>query len=210
MRAWPSLKWCHGYLGHDGTKVKNDEHAFCCRCNVLHQTACYLIPYRQSKTVKGGKGSHYSSVSWCGGGDSNDRKKRGHLYIFMFSDCTSKLACKLYVWHKKLRNDSVAYPDPRSGAFLTPRSGSGIRNWKKTRAIIRHPGWTSRILFENLIPFNFFGLKILKSFDADPGSGILSILDPVSRMEEIGSGIRHKFPGSATMINEKSSEIVHM
>ena len=49
---------------------------------------------------------------------------------------------------------SVADPDPRAVAFLTPGSGSGIEKNP-------NPGWTSRIVF-----------KIFKFFDADP--------DPIS------------------------------
>jgi hypothetical protein len=40
---------------------------------------------------------------------------------------------------------------------------------------------------------NLFWVKILKSFDADPGSG----------MEKFGSGIRYKHPGSATLESTK-------
>jgi hypothetical protein len=49
---------------------------------------------------------------------------------------------------------SVADPDPGSGAFLTPGSGSGMK-------ILDH--------FPRAYT-QFFGLKILKFFDADPGS----------------------------------------
>jgi hypothetical protein len=44
-------------------------------------------------------------------------------------------------------------------------------------------------IFESLK--QFFGLKILKFFDADPdpGSGIFLILDPGPGMEKFGSGI---------------------
>jgi hypothetical protein len=37
---------------------------------------------------------------------------------------------------------------------------------------------------------HFFGVKILKFFDADPGSG----------WKKVGSGIRDKHPGSATLL----------
>jgi|LakMenEpi03Aug12_release.lakeMendotaPanAssembly.Ray.scaffolds.fasta_scaffold4650550_1 hypothetical protein len=47
---------------------------------------------------------------------------------------------------------SVADPGPGSGAFFTP--GSGIRELRNT----------------------FFGVKILKFFDADLGSGVKKIL----------------------------------
>jgi hypothetical protein len=35
-----------------------------------------------------------------------------------------------------------------------------------------------------------FRLKVYLDADSDPGSGILSTMDPVSGMEKIGSGIR--------------------
>ena len=59
--------------------------------------------------------------------------------------------------------------------------------------------------------FAFFGVKILKFFDEDPGSGIR---DPGSGMEtvrirdpgwkKVGSGIRDKHPGSATLVKAAS------
>ncbi len=47
--------------------------------------------------------------------------------------------------------------------------------------------------------FAFFGVKILKFFDEDPGSGIetVQIRDP--GWKKVGSGIRDKHPGSATL-----------
>jgi hypothetical protein len=44
----------------------------------------------------------------------------------------------------------------------------------------------------------FFGLRILKFFDADPGSGMENNSDP--RWKKLGSGIRDKYPGSATLL----------
>jgi hypothetical protein len=76
------------------------------------------------------------------------------------------------------------YPDPGSGAFLTPGPGSGIREGEKIR--IRDPDHISESLKKN------FDLKILKFFDADPGSGVL--LDPGSGMENFGFWIRKKHP----------------
>jgi hypothetical protein len=77
--------------------------------------------------------------------------------------------------------------DPGSGAFLTPRSGSGIGIQDE------HPGSH----FRQLKPF--FGLKILKFLDADadPASG--NLFDPGSEMEKFGSGTRDTYPVSATL-----------
>jgi hypothetical protein len=78
--------------------------------------------------------------------------------------------------------------DPGSTAFLP---GSGIGD--------KHPGSYFRDLSTGI---NFFGLKILKFFDADPDqrSRILSTLDPGFGMEKIRSGIREKHPRSATLV----------
>jgi hypothetical protein len=48
----------------------------------------------------------------------------------------------------------------------------------------------------------FFWIKLLKFFDADPGSGIFLpwIQNLRSGMEKFGPGIRHKHPGSATLV----------
>jgi hypothetical protein len=53
----------------------------------------------------------------------------------------------------------------------------------------------------------FFGVKIIKFFDEDPGSGIRDgdSLDPGSGIRDpgwkkVGSGIRDKHPGSATLV----------
>jgi hypothetical protein len=64
---------------------------------------------------------------------------------------------------------------------LTPGSGDG----KKSRARIwdEHPSF----IFENFL--SVFELKILKFFDADPGSGILPNLGLGSGMAKIGSRI---------------------
>jgi hypothetical protein len=45
----------------------------------------------------------------------------------------------------------------------------------------------------------FFWLKILKFFNADPGS-----LDLGSREEKLRSGIRNKHPGYATLVSDSS------
>jgi hypothetical protein len=62
------------------------------------------------------------------------------------------------------------------GAFLT--LGSGIRGWEKVSIRIRDEqagSWYFLELRNHF--FAFFGVKILKFFDEDPGSGI-NIPDP--------------------------------
>jgi hypothetical protein len=63
----------------------------------------------------------------------------------------------------------VADPDPGSGTFLIPGSGSG----KKSGSGFGIRDESSRSFFRELRN-SFFGLKIIKFFDADPdpGSGI--------------------------------------
>jgi hypothetical protein len=72
-------------------------------------------------------------------------------------------------------------------------SGSGIRN--------EQPG----SYFLELRNHAIFGFKILKFFDADPGSGMgkIRIRDP--GWKKVGSGIRDpdKHPGSATLKRTK-------
>ncbi len=82
-----------------------------------------------------------------------------------------------------------SFADPGSGAFLTP--GSGIRDGKKTR--IRIPDHISESLE------TIFCVKILKFFDADPGSGTEKIRIRYPGWKKFGSGIRDKHPGSATL-----------
>jgi hypothetical protein len=71
--------------------------------------------------------------------------------------------------------------DPGSGTFLTaPDPG-----WKNIQS--QDPGSGKNIpdlIFENLILV--FGLKIVKFFDADPGSGNLSTLDPGWKKSDSG------------------------
>jgi hypothetical protein len=93
-----------------------------------------------------------------------------------------------------LQATSVA--DPGSGAFLTP--GSGIRDpgWVESQ----HPDPGSGIKFLELRNhfFVIFGVKILKFFDADPGSGMETVRIRDPGWKKVGSGIRDKHPGSAT------------
>ena len=72
-------------------------------------------------------------------------------------------------------------------------SGSGIRD--------EQPGSYFLELRNHF--FAFFGVKILKFFDEDPGSGIRDRdrSDPGSGMEK--SRIRDKHPGSATLVPSK-------
>jgi len=91
--------------------------------------------------------------------------------------------------------------DPGLGAFLTP--GSGIRDRRKSASGsgIRDELPGSYYLELRNHFFAVFGIKILKFFDEDPGSGMetVRIRDPV--WKKVGSGIRDKHPGSATLAN---------
>ncbi len=89
--------------------------------------------------------------------------------------------------------------DPGLGAFLTP--GSGIWDGRKsaTGSGIRDEQPGSYLLELRNQFFAFFGVKILKIFVEDPGSGMetVRIWDP--GWKKVGSGIRDKHPGSATL-----------
>jgi hypothetical protein len=89
---------------------------------------------------------------------------------------------------------------------LTPGSGIWDPGWVESQ----HPDPGSRIRDEQLGSyflelrnhfFGFFGVKILKFFDGDPGSGMETgrIRDP--GWKKVGSGIRDKDPGSATLVH---------
>jgi hypothetical protein len=90
------------------------------------------------------------------------------------------------------------------GAFLTP--GSGIRDGRKSASGsgIRDEQLGSYFLELRNHFLDFFGVKILKFFDEGPGSGIrdgdstVRIRDP--GWKKVGSGIRDKHPGSATLV----------
>jgi hypothetical protein len=47
--------------------------------------------------------------------------------------------------------------------------------------------------------FGFFGVKILEFFDTDPGSGTETVRIRDPGWKKVGSGIRDKHPGSATL-----------
>jgi hypothetical protein len=68
-------------------------------------------------------------------------------------------------------------------------SGSGIRD--------EQPGSYYLELRNHF--FGFFGVKILKFFDADPVSGIRDGDSSDPGWKKVGSGIRDKHPGSATL-----------
>jgi hypothetical protein len=48
--------------------------------------------------------------------------------------------------------------------------------------------------------FGFMGVKILEFFDADPGSGMETVRIRDPGWKKVGSGIRDKHTGSATLI----------
>ena len=106
------------------------------------------------------------------------------------------------LWMSVLR---IRIRDPGLGAFLTP--GSGIRDpgWEKVSIGIRDPGSgmnnPDHIFLELRNHFfAFFGVKILKFFDEDPGSGMETVRIRDPGWKKVGSGIRDKHPGSATLV----------
>ncbi len=92
---------------------------------------------------------------------------------------------------KKMKPRSVADPDPGYGAFLTPGSRILDSGWVKSQA--PDPGSGAKrnnpdhIYFRELRN-HFLGVKMIKFFDADPGS-----------RKKFRSGIQDKPPGSATL-----------
>jgi hypothetical protein len=68
-------------------------------------------------------------------------------------------------------------------------SGSGIRDEQPGSYFLEH-----RNHF-----FAFLGVKILKFFDKDPGSGMETVRFRDPGWIKVGSGIRNKHPGSATL-----------
>jgi hypothetical protein len=95
-------------------------------------------------------------------------------------------------------------------------SGSGIRDWVLFDPWIRDPGWEKvsirirdpgsgmnnpdHIFLELRNHFYaFFGVKKLKFFDEDPGSGMETVRIRDPGWKKVGSGIRDKHPGSATL-----------
>ncbi len=99
--------------------------------------------------------------------------------------------------------DSVADPDPGLGAFLTP--GSGIRDGRKSASGsgIRDEQPGSYFLELRNHFFAFFGVKIIIFFDENPGSGMETVRIRDPGWKKVGSWIRDKHPGSATLMIEK-------
>jgi hypothetical protein len=85
------------------------------------------------------------------------------------------------------------------GAFLTP--GSGIRDGRKSvsGSGIRDEQPGSYFLELRNHFFAFWGVKILKFFDEDPGSGMETVRIRDPGWKKVGSGIRDKHPGSGTL-----------
>ncbi len=90
-------------------------------------------------------------------------------------------------------------------------SGSGIRDpvpfWPLDPGWVesQHPDPGSRIQDEQPGSYflelrnHFFGVKILKFFDADPGSGMETVRIRDPGWKKVGSGIRDVYPGSAAL-----------
>ncbi len=89
------------------------------------------------------------------------------------------------------------------GAFLTP--GSGIRDGRKSASGsgIRDEQPGSYFLELRNHFFAFLGVKILKFFDEDPGSGMVTVRIRDPGWKKVGSGIRDKHPGSATLLKRE-------
>jgi hypothetical protein len=64
------------------------------------------------------------------------------------------------------------------------------------------PGPGSGMSNPDHISVTFFWVKILKFFDADPGSGIEKIRNQDRGWKKIGYGIWDKHPGSATLLGD--------
>jgi hypothetical protein len=90
------------------------------------------------------------------------------------------------------RPTSVVDPDPGLGAFLTPGSGMGRKSASGSGIRDEQPGSYFLELRNNFVVF--FGVKILKFFDEDPGSGMETV-----RIRDGKRRIRDKYPGSATL-----------
>jgi hypothetical protein len=82
-----------------------------------------------------------------------------------------------------------AFFDPWIRDGRKSASGSGIRE--------EQPGSYFLELRNHF--FAFFGVKILKFFDEDPGSGMETVRIQDPGWKKVGSGIRDKHPGSATL-----------
>jgi hypothetical protein len=82
---------------------------------------------------------------------------------------------------------------------LTP--GSGIRDGRKSASGsgIRDEQYGSYFLELRNHFFALFGVKILKFFDEDPRSGMETVRIRDPGWKKVGSGIRDKHPGSATL-----------
>jgi hypothetical protein len=94
--------------------------------------------------------------------------------------------------------------DPGLGAFLTP--GSGIRNGRKSASGsgIRDEQPGSYFLeFRNHL-FAFFGVKILKFFDEDPGSGMETVRIRDPGWKNVRSGINIPDPQHCYFLNEST------
>ncbi len=92
--------------------------------------------------------------------------------------------------------------DQGLGDFLTPVSG--FRDGRKSASgsgIRDEPPGSYFLELRNHF-FVFFGVKILKFFDEDPGSGMETVRIRDPGWKKVGSGIRNKHPGSATLGGE--------
>jgi hypothetical protein len=100
--------------------------------------------------------------------------------------------------------NSVADPDPGSGigCLFDPGIRDGIKSASGSGIRDEQPGSYFLELRNHF--FAFFWVKILKFFDEDPfrdpGSGMETVRIRDPGWKKVGSGIRDKHPGSATLL----------
>jgi hypothetical protein len=94
---------------------------------------------------------------------------------------------------------SVADPDPGSGIGCLFDPWIRDPGWEKVSIRIRDEQPGSYFLELRNHFFSFFGVKILKFFDEDPGSGMETVRIRDPGWKKVESRIRDKHPGSATL-----------
>jgi hypothetical protein len=113
------------------------------------------------------------------------KKSKKFSFIKTFLSSSSIVLSDESVLRIRIRDPVPFRPlDPGSGTGRKLASGSGIRD--------EQPG--SYFLELKKPFFCFFGVKILKFFDEDPGSGMETVRIRDPGWKKVGSGIRDKHP----------------